>query len=66
MAMAFVVWLCALPFVLLLAVPWFGLWPAATTALALLAAITLVCWRVCAWSGADPDRPQPRMPGGTP
>jgi hypothetical protein len=50
MVMALVVWLCSLPFVLVLLVPWLGLATAATIALALLAGITVVCWAMCAWT----------------
>lgn len=49
MALALAVWACTLPFVLLLIVPRLGVQAAVITALALLAAIAIVCWTVCAW-----------------
>ncbi len=51
MAMALAVWLCTLPFVFLLVVPWLGLRAAVTTAGALLAGIVAVCWVTCSWTG---------------
>ena len=47
MVLALVVWLCALPFVLLLVMPLLGLRAAAGVALALLLGIALVCWALC-------------------
>lgn len=49
MTLALAVWACTLPFVLLLIVPRLGVQAAVITALALLAAIAIVCWTVCAW-----------------
>lgn len=45
--LALVVWLCALPFVLLLAAPPLGLRAALGVALGLLLGIALVCWALC-------------------
>ena len=42
------VWLCALPFVLLLIGPLLGLKGAALVVGGLLAALALLCWSVCA------------------
>lgn len=50
LALALAVWACTLPFVFLLIVPRLGVRPALITALALLVAIAIVCWTVCAWS----------------
>ena len=50
MTLALAVWACTLPFVFLLIVPRLGVQAAVITALALLVAIALVCWTVCAWS----------------
>ena len=50
MMLALAVWLCTLPFIFLLVVPWLGTRAAVTTALLLLAGISFVCWSVCAWS----------------
>ena len=50
MMLALAVWLCTLPFVFLLMVPWLGVRAALTTALLLLVGISFVCWGVCAWS----------------
>ncbi len=47
MVLALVVWLCALPFVLLLVMPLLGFRATAGVALALLLGITLVCWALC-------------------
>lgn len=49
MILAFAVWLCTLPFVFLLMVPWLGTRAAVTTALVLLVGISFVCWVVCTW-----------------
>ena len=49
MTLALAVWACTLPFVFLLIVPRLGVQAAVITALALLAAIAIVCWALCAW-----------------
>ncbi len=48
MALTLSVWLCALPFVLLLTVPLFGLKVAATIAAGLLLVLAAACRGVCA------------------
>ncbi|MFZ1059072.1 MAG: hypothetical protein WAP47_07760 [Candidatus Rokuibacteriota bacterium] len=48
MALTLGVWLCALPFVLLLLGPLFGLPAAALAAGVVLVALALLCWSVCA------------------
>lgn len=50
MALAFAVWLCTLPFVFVLMVPWRGTQAAIVTALVLLAAIAVACFGICAWT----------------
>jgi hypothetical protein len=47
MALTLGVWLCALPFVLLLLAPLFGLTAAAVTAGGLLMVLGVICWGVC-------------------
>ncbi len=48
MTLAVAVWLCTLPFVFLLLVPWRGARAAVTGAVLLLVGITAVCWTLCA------------------
>ena len=50
MGLAVVVWLCALPLVVLLAAPRLGAAGAAGVAVAVLAVVVLGCWVLCAWS----------------
>jgi hypothetical protein len=54
MALTLGVWLCALPFVLLLIGPFFGLTAAAMAAGGALAASALLCWSVCATKTGAP------------
>ncbi|MBI3029066.1 MAG: hypothetical protein HYY64_06115 [Candidatus Rokubacteria bacterium] len=49
MALTLGVWLCALPFVLLLIGPLFGVKAAALAAGGLLVAVAAICWYVCAF-----------------
>jgi hypothetical protein len=49
MALTLGVWLCALPFVLLLLGPLFGVKAAALAAGGLLVAVAAICWYVCAF-----------------
>jgi uncharacterized membrane protein YqjE len=49
MLMAIAMWLCALPFIGLLVIPVWGSTTASLLALALLAAILLLCWGSCGW-----------------
>lgn len=49
MALAFAVWLCALPLVGFLIIPLFGLRAAGLVALTLLFVAVAVCWGVCSW-----------------
>jgi len=49
MALALVLWLCSLPLVALIVIPFFGLKTAGVMALALLVLFTILCWGVCTW-----------------
>ena len=49
MALALVLWLCTLPLVGLLIVPFFGLKVGAIVAVALFIAAMVVCWGICGW-----------------
>ncbi len=49
MALALVLWLCALPLVGLVVIPFFGLKVAGVVALALLVAVVVICWGICSW-----------------
>lgn len=48
------VWLCTLPFLLLVTIPLFGLKVAAIAAAGLLVALVLVCRGVCAVTAGTP------------
>ena len=50
MGLTLCVWLCTLPFVFLLIVPWLGVRAAVVMALALLAVIAAACWVLCSGS----------------
>lgn len=52
MTLALAVWACTLPFVFLLVAPLLGARAALTTALALLAGISIVCLALCAAASA--------------
>ena len=49
MALALVLWMCSLPLVALLVVPFFGLKIGAMVALVLFFVAMAVCWGVCGW-----------------
>jgi hypothetical protein len=49
MALALVLWLCSLPLVALLVVPWFGFKVGAVVAVVLFFVAMAVCWGVCGW-----------------
>ena len=49
MALALVLWLCTLPLVGLLIVPFFGLKVGAIVAVALFIAAMAICWGICSW-----------------
>lgn len=49
MALALVLWLCSLPLVGLLVVPFFGLKVGAIIAVALFFVAMAICWGVCGW-----------------
>ncbi len=54
MALTLGVWLCALPFVLLLVGPLLGVKTAALAAVALLVAAAMACWSLCAVKTESP------------
>lgn len=49
MALALVLWLCSLPLVALIVVPFFGLRVGAIVAVVLFFAAMAICWGVCGW-----------------
>ncbi len=49
MAVALALWLCSLPLVGLLVVPFFGLIAGLVAAVALLIGAMIVCWGICGW-----------------
>ena len=49
MILALGIWLCSLPLVLLIVVPFLGLTAAGIAALVLLFAVMVLCWGVCSW-----------------
>ncbi len=49
MVLALAVWLCTLPLVGLLVLPFFGLKVAGLIALGLLFVALIACWLICAW-----------------
>ncbi len=49
MALAFILWLCTLPLVALLVIPFFGLKVAGAVAVALFFGAMAICWGVCGW-----------------
>lgn len=49
MALALVLWLCSLPLVALLVVPFFGLKVGAIVAVVLFFVAMALCWGVCGW-----------------
>ncbi|MBU4225320.1 MAG: hypothetical protein KKC71_05815 [Chloroflexi bacterium] len=49
MALAIAVWLCSLPLVALIVVPFFGLRTAGIVALVMLIVAMAICWGACGW-----------------
>ena len=49
MALAIVIWLCTLPLVGLLVIPFFGLKVGLIVAVALFIAAMVICWGICSW-----------------
>ena len=49
MALAIVIWLCTLPLVGLLVIPFFGLKVGLIVAAALFIAAMVICWGICSW-----------------
>ncbi|MCZ2076989.1 MAG: hypothetical protein DCC59_06330 [Chloroflexi bacterium] len=49
MALAIIVWMCTLPLVGILILPFFGLEMSLLIAAGLLIAALVVCWGVCSW-----------------
>ncbi len=49
MALALVLWLCSLPLVALLVVPFFGLKVGAILAVVLFFVSMAICWGICGW-----------------
>ena len=49
MALAIVIWLCTLPLVGLLVIPFFGLKVGLIVAVALFIAAMAICWGICSW-----------------
>lgn len=49
MALTIVIWLCTLPLVGLLVVPFFGLKIGLVVAVALFIGAMIICWGICGW-----------------
>ena len=49
MALAIIIWLCTLPLVGLLVVPFFGLKVGLFVAVGLFITAIVVCWGICSW-----------------
>ena len=49
MALALVLWLCSLPLVALLVVPFLGLKVGAIVAVVLFFIVMAICWGICGW-----------------
>lgn len=49
MALAITIWMCTLPLVGLLVVPFFGLKAGLVAAAALFIAAMVICWGICGW-----------------
>ena len=49
MALAIIIWMCTLPLVGLLVVPFFGLKVGLFVAAALFIAAMVICWGICGW-----------------
>ncbi len=56
MLTSLLLWLCTLPLVGLLVLPWFGARVAVITAAALLVASVTACYAVCTWQAAGLTR----------
>lgn len=56
MMTSLLLWLCALPLVGLLVLPWFGARVALIVAAGLLLASVTACYTICAWQVAEPKR----------
>lgn len=63
MGLTVCIWVCTLPFVFLLIVPWLGARAAVITALVLLVVIAVACWALCSGSrvrcGSSTRRAEP-------
>lgn len=49
MALAIIIWMCTLPLVGLLVVPFFGLKVGLVAVAALFIAAMVICWGICGW-----------------
>ncbi len=49
MALAIIIWMCTLPLVGLLVVPFFGLKVGLVAAAALFITAMVICWGICSW-----------------
>jgi hypothetical protein len=49
MALTLMLWLCCLPLIGLLIIPFFGLKMAAVVALILFLVMMAICWGICGW-----------------
>ena len=49
MALAIIIWMCTLPLVGLLVVPFFGLKVGLISAVALFIVAMVICWGICSW-----------------
>ena len=49
MVLAIVIWMCTLPLVGLLVIPFFGLKVGLIVAVALFIAAMVICWGICSW-----------------
>lgn len=49
MALAIIIWMCSLPLVGLLIIPFFGLKVGLFVAAALFMAALVICWGICSW-----------------
>jgi hypothetical protein len=49
MALAITIWMCTLPLVGLLVIPFFGLKVGLVAAAALFIAAMVICWGICGW-----------------
>ena len=49
MLLAFAVWLCSLPLIAFVVIPFWGLGTMGMIALALLITLLAICWGMCGW-----------------